>query len=217
MTLLMTHLLMLLKGFFAGFVYNFIGLAAAVFISNFVFNEGKKKAFIASIAISITNVLWAAISAFLFTFALAHLGKNIHFYTFVGSCILLYFAYQIYFKKSKKRVKFFKNYQSSERVFLEGIVFGVSSPEKILGYGALFALVSTKASSVFALEKIPLVLGVGIGSLGWWALYIYILHGASSTLSSERTHLFQKGSAYFLAGLALIGFGSSFVQWIGKI
>ena len=217
MQLFTEHFVMLLKGTFCGFVYNFIGLASALFMSNFVLQDGKTKAIIASIGLSLTNILWAVISAFLFTFALTHLNKNIHIYTFIGSFILFYFAYQIWFRNKKERIRYIKNPQRSERIFLESILFGLASPEKILGYGALFALVNTQTANPVSLAKIPLVIGVGLGSFIWWVSYIYLIHGRSQSLPINYTRIFQKGCACFLAGLSLIGFISSFVQWIIKI
>ena len=216
MTVFIEHLLMLLKGVFCGFIYNFIGLASALFMSNFVLQDGKTKAIIASIGLSLTNILWAVISAFLFTFALTHLNKNIHIYTFVGSFILLYFAYQIWFRNKQERIRYIKNPKHPERIFLEAILFGLASPEKILGYGALFALVNTQTVNPLSLTKIPLVLGVGIGSFLWWISYIYLIHGRSQGLPINYTRIFQKGCACFLASLSLLGFITSFIQWAQK-
>lgn len=216
MHLFAEHLVMLLKGTFCGFIYNFIGLASALFMSNFVMQDGKSKAIVASIGLSLTNILWAIISAFLFTFALTHLNHNIHIYTFIGSIILLYFAYQIWFRNKKERIRYIKNPQRSERIFLEAVLFGLASPEKILGYGALFALVNAQTTAPLSLSKIPLVLGVGAGSFIWWISYIYLIHGRSQSLPLNYTRIFQKGCACFLGGLSLIGFVSSFVQWMYK-
>ena len=213
MTYFFIHILMFFKGAITGFSYNIIGLAAALFITNFAIHEGKKKAMVAAIGLSLTNLLWGALSAFAVTFVFTHFSKNLHFYVFFGSLILLYFAYKIYFKKDKARMRYLEGNHGFETIFLESCLFGLASAEKILGYSALFALMNITKESAVPFEKVPLVLGVGIGSLLFWALYIFTLHRPSFTLWQKyQTHL-QKGSAYFFGGLGSFGLVSSLVKW----
>lgn len=213
MTYFLVHCLMFLKGALTGFSYNIIGLAAALFITNFALNCGKKQAFIAAIGLSLTNLLWASLSAFAVALVTKHFSTHLHFYTFFGSLILLYFAYNIYFKKEKTRMRYLGSRKDSETAFLEACLFGLASPEKILGYAALFALLNVSQKAGLFYEKIPLVLGVGVGSLIFWSVYIFTLHTPSFSLWQKHQHHFQKGSALFFGGLGSFGLVASLIKW----
>lgn len=116
------------------------------------------------------------VAAFSFGYLLLHIQNKMYIYSFFGSVVLLIFAYRLYTKQIKTRIKFLKETNEGASVFLESIIFGLASPEKILGYGALFTLLNTSTKVPLFFEKIPLVIGVGAGSFIWWILYIFLFH-----------------------------------------
>lgn len=208
------HLLMFSKGLLAGFVYNFAGVTCYLFITDIILKQGRSSGIIAAIGLSMTHIFWAIISAYALSFTYLNLDKNIYIYTFIGSLILFYFAFHIYMKKNtKKKIPFFHKPVRSEKIYLESTIFGLASPEKIIGYAALFAVVNIPKTSPLILEKIPLILGVGIGSLLWWAIYIFCFNKQVASISPKKAILLQKISAYSLVFLGIAGVLNSLVQW----
>jgi threonine/homoserine/homoserine lactone efflux protein len=214
MSIVLEHLLMFSKGLIAGFVYNFAAITTSLFVTDVMIRQGRSSGIIAGIGLSMTHIFWAILSAYALSFAYLHIEKNLYIYTFIGSLILLYFAIHIYLKKGKKkRIPFFQPTPRSEKVYLEATIFGLASPEKIIGYAALFAVVNIPEKPTLALEKIPLILGVGIGSLLWWAIYIFCFNKHIKAMSAKTALIIQKVSAYSLAFLGLAGIITSLIQW----
>jgi len=202
------------KGVFTGFIYNFAAITAALFVTDFIIKQGLFSGIIAAIGLIMTHIFWAIISAYALSFAFLNLDENIHVYTFIGSLILFYFAFHIYLKKNKpKRLAILARKEKSEKIYLEATLFGLASPEKVVGYAALFSVVNIPTASPLVVEKIPLVLGVGIGSFVWWAIYIFCLNKKASAISPKTALVLQKVSAYSMALLGIAGLISSLVEW----
>jgi threonine/homoserine/homoserine lactone efflux protein len=211
---ILEHLLMFSKGLLAGFVYNFAGITSSLFVTDLVIKQGRSSGIIASIGLSMTHIFWAIVSAYALSFAYLKIDENIHVYTFIGSLILFYFAFHIYFKKGKKKTfPFFNKTTKSEKIYLEATIFGLASPEKIVGYAALFAVLNIPKTKPLIIEKIPLIIGVGIGSVIWWAIYIFCFNKQVQSISPKTALLLQKISAYSLAFLGIAGVLNSLVQW----
>lgn len=214
MSWIVEHLLMFSKGLFTGFVYNFAAITSALFVTDFIIKQGRWSGLIAAMGLTMTHIFWAIISAYALNFAFFNFDKNIYFYTFVGSLILFYFAFHIYFKKSSgTRGVALKKQDKPEKIYLEATLFGLAAPEKIVGYAALFAVVNIPKSNTLIMEKIPLVLGVGVGSFLWWIIYIFCFNKQVSSISPKTALLLQKISAYSMAILGLAGILNSLVEW----
>ena len=213
MSEIFSHILILLKGALTGFLYNFIGVSSALFITNFTLEKGKDKALLASLAITLTNLLWAMVAAFSFGYLLLHIQNKMYIYSFFGSVVLLIFAYRLYTKQIKTRIKFLKETNEGASVFLESIIFGLASPEKILGYGALFTLLNTSTKVPFFFEKIPLVIGVGAGSFIWWILYIFLFHKHQEKFFSKNYPIIQKITYLCFGAFGGFGLIYSLVEW----
>lgn len=211
---ILEHILMFSKGLLAGFIYNFAGVTCSLFVTDIIIKQGRASGVVAAIGLSMTHIFWAIVSAYALSFAYLNLDKNIYIYTFIGSLVLFYFAFHIYMKKNKKK-PFFSFYKPvrSEKIYLEATIFGLASPEKIVGYAALFAVVNIPTTHPLIIEKIPLILGVGIGSLLWWAIYIFCFNKQVASISPKKALLLQKISAYSLAFLGIAGILNSLVQW----
>jgi threonine/homoserine/homoserine lactone efflux protein len=214
MSWLIEHLLMFSKGLFTGFIYNFAAVTSALFITDFIIKQGKFSGLIAAIGLTMTHIFWAIVSAYALSFAFLNIDKNIHVYMFIGSLILFYFAFHIYLKKNtRRRIVLLSKRESSEKIYLEATLFGLASPEKVVGYAALFSVVNIPTTNPLIMEKIPLVLGVGLGSFIWWAIYIFCLNKKISSVSPKTASLLQKISAYSMAILGLAGIVNSLVEW----
>lgn len=213
MSEILTHISILFKGALTGFVYNFIGVSSALFITNFTLQSGKNKALLASVAITLTNLLWAMVAAFSFGYLLHHIEDKMYIYTFFGSVILLIFAYRLYTKQIKTRIRFLKETNESASIFLESILFGLASPEKILGYGALFTLFKASTNLPLFSEKIPLVFGVGVGSFIWWFLYIFLFHKRQEEFFFKNHRIIQKITYLSFGVFGGFGLIYSIVQW----
>lgn len=206
-------LLLFLKGVFAGFIYNFVAFTSALFISDFIIQQGRSSGLIASVGISVTHMFWAAITAFALSFTFLGLHENIYIYTFVGSFVLFYFAYRIYTKKKKSRFAIYTKHIKLSKIYLEGTFFGLGSPGKIIGYAGLFAAVNIPKTDPAILHKIPLILGVGIGSIGWWLIYIYLINQKNIRISAKRARMFQKIAAFTLVFAGFAGIINSLIGW----
>lgn len=214
MSAITEHLWMFSKGLFTGFVYNFAAITSALFVTDFIIKQGRLSGFIAALGLTMTHIFWAIVSAYALSFAFLNLDKNIHVYTFIGSLILFYFAFHIYLKKNTtRRLPLLQKKDKSEKIYLEATLFGLAAPEKIVGYAALFSVVNIPHSNPLIIEKIPLVLGVGVGSFLWWAIYIFCFNKKIAAVSSNTALLLQKISAYSMAILGIAGVVSALVEW----
>ncbi|MCH9630315.1 MAG: hypothetical protein S4CHLAM37_03100 [Chlamydiia bacterium] len=206
-------ILLFLKGLFSGFIYNFVAFTSALFISDFIIKQGRPSGLIASFGISLTHMFWAAITAFALSFTFLRLHENIYIYTFIGSFILLYFAYRIYTKKKKSRFAIYTKPIKQSKIFLESVLFCLGSPGKVIGYAGLFAAVNVPKTDPAIMHKIPLILGVGIGSFGWWLIYIYLINQKTTRISPKRARLFQKIAAFTLVFVGFAGIINSLIGW----
>lgn len=206
-------LILLLKGAATGLIYNFVAFPSALFISDFITGPSKTRGIIVALGISLTHILWAGLTLFALSFTYTHLKENINLYTFIGSIILFYFAFRIYINHNKSSVLLFKKPKRKLKVFFEGFIFGVVSPSKILGYLGLFAAVNIPKTDPSIHHKIPVLLGVGLGSIGWWLIYIYFIHTGMVKIGPKRAKTIRKISAYTLAAFGIVGVMNSLIGW----
>lgn len=206
-------LLLCVKGMFAGFIYNFVAFTSALFISDFIIKQGRTSGFIVAISITLTHMIWAMITAFALRFTFLNLHENLYIYTFIGSFVLFYFAYRIYTKKKKSKFHIYSKPSKPSKVFFEGFCFGIASPGKIIGYAGLFAAVNIPKTDPEIYHKIPLIFGVGFGSMVWWLIYIYFINKRATKISPKRAELFQKISAFTLFFVGLAGIINSLIGW----
>lgn len=206
-------LILLLKGAVAGLIYNFVAFPSALFISDFVVGKSKARGLIVAFAIALTHLIWAALTIFALSFTYLHLKENINLYTFIGSIILLYFAFRIYINHNKSSPLLFKKPKRKLQVFFEGFIFGIVSPSKILGYLGLFAAVNIPKTDPSIHHKIPVLLGVLLGSMGWWLIYIYFINIHMDKLSPKKAKTIRKISAYTLALFGIVGIMNSLIGW----
>ena len=206
-------ILLFVKGVFAGFIYNFVAFTSALFISDFIIKQGKKSGLAAAAGISVMHMMWATLTAFALRLSFLKLNENIYIYMFIGSFVLFYFAYKIYTKKKKRKFSFYEKPTKLSKIYLEGTLFCLGSPGKVFGYAGLFAAVNVPKTDPEILHKIPLILGVGSGSIGWWLIYIYLINKKASKISPKRARAFQKIAAYTLVFVGIVGIMNSLISW----
>lgn len=206
-------LLLIAKGIFSGFIYNFVAFTSALFITDFIIRQDKTSGLVAALGISVTHMFWAGITAFALRLSFLKLNENLYIYMFVGSFVLLYFAYKIYTKRRKKRFSLYNKPTKLSKIYLEGTLFCLGSPGKIIGYAGLFAAVNIPKTDPEILHKIPIIFGVGCGSIGWWLIYIYLFNQKATKISPKRARVFQKIAAFTLVFVGLIGIINSLISW----
>ena len=209
----LVYLLLFLKGAGAGALYNFCSLTSLLLIADFIVKKGKRSGILCGLGISTTHILWSSLAAFALSLTFINLHENQHVYTLIGSLILFYFAYRVYRKKKRKKFNLIKPPSKSIRIYFEGVLYGLSSPGKILGYAVIYAALGVSETDPELLHKVPLIIGTFAGSFGWWVIFCLIVKRRLDHLSSKRIRLFQKIAAFSMAIVGVIGVIHSLKDW----
>jgi putative LysE/RhtB family amino acid efflux pump len=93
---------------------------------------------------------------------------------------------------------------SSRVAFRTGLAATASNPMTIASWGAIFAAASAASLASTVASAVILVLGVGLGSMAWFAILSFAMAGLRRRVSDRGLKV-----ADGLAGVGLIGFGAA--------
>lgn len=210
---LFLYLLLFLKGALAGTLYNFGSLTSDLLVADFISKKGRRSGIICGFGISTSHILWSTLAAFALRLTYINLHEKQQTYTLIGSLIMFYFAYRIYTKKKKKKFNFIKPPTKPIKIYIEGLLLGLSSPSKIFGYAVIFATLGVSETDPELLHKVPLILGVFGGSVFWWLIYSLFMTKKLELISHKRIRLYQKIAAFSMAIVGVIGLIHSLRGW----
>jgi len=181
-------------------------MGTEIYTAHYVIQKNYLTGFIASLAISLIQVVWAAIALFAIKVTVNNFHTEFKHFILLGSAILIVMAIQLYLRERKweKMDKPLKN-KKLTMVFLEAGLFALSAPTRLLGYTVVFAVLGVDKRDPTFVERAPLLVGVFLGAIFWWSVYLFGINKKRDKLSTKSLAKLQKIAAIVLFCLALIG------------
>lgn len=195
---------MLLKGLCAGFFYTFISMGAMRLVSHYIIDGNTRRGFLVTLGITTVQVIYSAIASLILFCAFIWLHGDPGTYAILGAIILFIMAVRIY----RSRITLDEEKPLSTplwRVFSAGFGASIIFPRRILGFGAIFAVLGVNDITPTLWESTLPVIGVCIGSFFWWLLFTITVHITKRKISPRTLQHFHRYAAMTLMVFTAIG------------
>ena len=162
---------------------------------------GRFSGLFSGLGAAIADVIYAIIAAFGLAFISNFLVAGLFWFRLIGGGFLLYLGWKTFFAKTSD-----KNMGISHTTlfndFISTFFFTLTNPLTILSFLAIFSGIGFSSAKENYLQASTLVVGVFLGSAGWWLLL-------SEGVTLFRKKVTQKVMVWInrFAGIIIAGFG----------
>ncbi len=179
-----------------------------ILVAHYIIGKGAKSGLIAALGVITTQIIWALIASLILFGFFKSINLESPIYTLIGSTILFIMAIKIY--RSREKYDQHDTISSNPlKIFAAGSLIALAIPIRILGYAAIF--VALKIHFLTLTESLLPVIGVAIGSLLWWSIFILSIKNSKKMISPKTLQQFHRYAALILIIFSLIGLSRLFL------
>lgn len=196
---------MLLKGILAGIFYSFPCMSQAVIIAKMARNpETVSHGFIAGIAHSLVQSVFALIAITCLHLAIRYLHIDYRSFALIGAIILFLLAIS-YYRTKPIFLPPETLPDTFSTVFTHTLGYSLLFPIRLIGYFALFGAISLYSSLYpFYYDLVPFI-GTFVGSMLFWCVFIVCVKKSHHFFFERLTESFARTCAISFIVFSLIG------------
>lgn len=200
--------LLIFKGLCTGFFYTFISISGMILVAHYIMEKSVKMGWLASLGIAVAQFIYALIASLILYGFITAVAIDSPTYTLIGSTILFLMALKLY-RSRKKYIQKKKVYSHPLKAFAAGFLIALAIPIRILGYTGIFMALKIHPQTTTSL--LSPAIGVALGSLLWWIIYVICIQKAHKMLSLKTLQQFNRCAALTLVLFSLIGLSRLFL------
>lgn len=204
------NLWIFLRGVFVGVIVAAPVGPVALVCMRTTFDQGRKAGAAVGLGAAIADIVYAALAAFGLAATARFLLANEGVLSLIGGSIMLILAGVIWFSHipEPSQVKEAKSVSGS--AFL-GFTMAFTNPLTVLGFAAVFVIFGLSAALSDRQDRLALVAGVAVGSIGYWLSLAELIARTHHVIPNRWLVRLNHGIAVVLAlfGMYAIFTGSS--------
>lgn len=174
------------------------------------FDQGRKAGAAVGLGAALADIVYAALAAFGLAATARFLLANEGLLSLVGGSIMLILAGVIWFNRlpDPSQVKEAKSISGSAAL---GFTMAFTNPLTVLGFAAVFVIFGLSAALTDGRDRLALVAGVAVGSIGYWLSLAEVIARTHHVIPNHWLVRLNHGIAVLLAlfGLYALFTGSS--------
>jgi threonine/homoserine/homoserine lactone efflux protein len=205
--------MLLLKGILCGALVSFISVSADLYTASYVLTRNWIAGFIASLGLVLVQIIWSVIAIFTLRISIKTLHTNLRELILFGCLILIIMAVRLYRRERRRQKNIPIRPSKLKNIFFEAIIFALGAPGKILAYVALFITLGIEKNDPSRATILPLIIGVALGGLLWWLIYIFIINSGRHRISQAFVSRMQKLAAIIVVCFAIYGIITAFTKF----
>ncbi|MEM7175948.1 MAG: LysE family transporter [Chlamydiota bacterium] len=195
--------LVFIKGFCSGIFYTFIPTCGVMIIGHFTGKKRTRSSVTAALGMVCAQLIWAVIAWIGFLLITSGLEPKTSTLTLIGAMILFLLAAKVYHRQEHLDLQ----HELKSRFWASfgvGFMFSLSSPSRILGHFALFAVLQVPPTPLLE-TSLALFTGLFAGSFAFWLFFTAFMISRKKTLSPKSLQQLHKFSAFVLAAFTALG------------
>ena len=195
-----------LKGIIIGIVVSAPLGPVGVLCIQRTLNKGRWYGFITGLGASVSDIAYAALTAFGMSFIVGFIDKNLFYLQLFGSILLLIFGIYTFKSnpaKSLRTPNFVRD--SYVRNFITAFLVTLSNPLIIFLFITLFARFSFIRLDMTSFEVLIGFLSIAAGALLWWLFLTYVVHRVSICFNPRGIWVINRIIGAIVAIVAVVG------------
>jgi len=203
------QIMFLLKGLIAGLVTAVPVGPIGILCSRRMLTHGRKAGFVSGMGAATADAFFGFVAAFGMTFISDLLTGHQFWLRLAGGAFLCLLGVRTFFEKPERRgvLSFSRKRIRHAGLFVSTLLLTLTNPTTILSLAALFAALGLAGATSNVLAALTLVLGVFLGAVLWWLLFIGVFTVFNRRFSHHEILLINRIAGLIMAGggvLALV-------------
>jgi threonine/homoserine/homoserine lactone efflux protein len=180
------EIMFLLKGVIAGLVTAIPVGPIGILCARRTITHGRKAGFVSGMGAATADAFFGFVAAFGMAFISDLLTREQFWLRLGGGAFLCLLGIKTFFEKPERRgvLSLFRKRIRHSGLFVSTLLLTLSNPTTILSLAALFAALGLAGATSSVLMALTLVVGVFLGAVLWWLLFI----GVFTMLNKRFSH-----------------------------